>query len=205
MPFQLNVNINLGHDSAPLSPAGSHGSSLGSPAWDPYGTAEALYFTPGTEYAYPSADTTPDAYAHAGTSYFSAPPSPAATGSSTSSGSPLSSPPPSRAPSSGPARAARRAGASPGSPPASARPKKTHQCGLCHKTMSRNYDLHRHLQSVHGLAPAPSVGEELHMPTGPRSWACGACGKAFSRKDSMQRHQRDEGCRTHAQGPRSDA
>lgn len=94
----------------------------------------------------------------------------------------------SRAPASGPTRGGRRKGGS------SATPKKIHQCSICHKTMSRNYDLHRHLHSVHGVSTG--MGPESDSPDGRKhGWSCQACGKCFSRKDSMQRHQRDDGCR----------
>jgi hypothetical protein len=92
----------------------------------------------------------------------------------------------SRAPASGPARAGRRKAGSPSAP------KKVHKCTLCNKSMSRNYDLHRHLQSVHGIGErADGAGAEVRKA----GWGCQACGKCFSRKDSMQRHQRDDGCR----------
>jgi hypothetical protein len=196
MPFSLNVNINLGRgDATPLSPAGSHSSSIGSPPWDAY-SPDALYLAQHADagYAYADASAAYGAAYGGPADYFSHPSTPTSgTSPSSSASSPLPSPPPSRAPSSGPARAAKRT-AKPGSP-TSGKPKKMHQCGLCAKTMSRNYDLHRHLQSVHGLPAPVTPGEDVNTPAGPRAWACGACGKAFSRKDSMQRHQRDEGCR----------
>lgn len=65
--------------------------------------------------------------------------------------------------------------------------KKRHVCAICGKSVSRNFDLTRHMESVHHQGVSMS-GEERYR--------CTECGKAFSRRDSLQRHQRDDGCRS---------
>lgn len=210
MPF---VTVDLGCPASPSADAlssGSH-SPYGTPEWMPAPAPESYYLAPAAEYDW-TGPLFEDArtqltintsmsvsYSAPAPSFYSHSHSSSAT-SASSSGSPVSFHAPSplasepesatvaRASASGPARAGRRkpAAASPGAP------KKVHKCSLCQKTMSRNYDLHRHLLSVHGLGDRTDT-EGVDRKAG---WCCNACGKCFSRKDSMQRHQRDDGCRT---------
>jgi hypothetical protein len=233
MPF-VTIDIS-GRSASPQSAdalsSGSH-SPYGTPEWHhvvPSAQPAESYYLPGVMHDYdwsaqaaaagPSTypyyeeprshltiDTSLPASYLPNASYYSHP----SSATSASSGSPVSSPPLSllsplsdssetRAPASGPARGGRRKGAA-----GAGAPKKVHRCTLCQKTMSRNYDLHRHLLSVHG------IGERVDADGVDRKggWGCSTCGKCFSRKDSMQRHQRDDGCRTQgvpsSRGPSSD-